>query len=103
MKYLWKLILSLKEVFLLMILQYLILIICFIMFGPDKTLVIGSILFIILQIIYIVYKGRGIKFKFDFISYIPLVVLGIGMAGLYNMIIFKLELANDVTNDVNIL
>lgn len=103
MKYLWKLILSLKEVFLLMLLQYLILIICFIVFGPDKTLVIGSILFIILQIIYIVYRGRDTTFKFDFISYIPLVMLGIGVAVVYNMIIFKLGLANDVTNDVNIL
>ena len=33
MKYLWNLILSLKEVFLLMLLQYVVLIICFIVFG----------------------------------------------------------------------
>ncbi len=103
MKYLWKLILSLKEVFLLMILQYLILIICFIVFGPDKTLVIGSILFIILQIIYILYKSRDIKFKLDYKSYIPLVMLGVGVAGVYNMFIFRLDFANDVTSDVNIL
>ena len=103
MKYLLKLILSLKEVFLLMLLQYVILFICFIVFGPDKTLVIGSIFLIILQIIYIVYKGRGIKFKYLYKSYIPLIMLGIGVTGIYNMIIFKLELANDVTSDVNIL
>lgn len=103
MKYLWKLILSLKEVFFLILLQYSILIICFIVFNPDKTLFIGSILFVILQIIYIVYKGRGIKFKFDYKSYIPLVMLGVGVAGVYNMIIFKLGLANTVTMEVNIL
>lgn len=103
MKYLWKLILSLKEVFLLMLLQYGILIICFIVFGPDKALAIGSILFIILQIIYIVYKGKDINLKFDFKSYIPLIMLGIGVAGVYNMIMFRLGFVNDVTSDVNIL
>jgi len=103
MKYLWKLILSLKEVFLLMLLQYLILIICFMVFGPDKTLVIGSILLVVLQIIYILYKSKDIKLKFDFKSYIPLIMLGIGVAGTYNMILFKLGLANNVTSDVNIL
>lgn len=103
MKYLWKLILSLKEVFFLMLLQYSILIICFIVFGPDKTLFIGSILLIILQIIYIIYKGRGIKFDLDYKSYIPLIMLGIGVAGVYNMVMFKLGFANEVTDDVNIL
>ena len=103
MKYLWKLILSLKEVFVLMLLQYLILIICFLVFGPDKTLVIGSILFVVLQIIYIVYKGRGIKFKSHYKSYIPLIMLGIGVAGLYNMIMFKFVFTNKFNSEVNIL
>ena len=103
MKYLWKLILSLKEVFLLFLFQYLILFICFIVFGPDKTIVIGSILFVVLQIIYVVYKSRSIKFNFDFKSYIPLVMLGIGIAGVYNMILFKLGFANKVNSEVNIL
>jgi len=103
MKYLWNLILSLKEVFLLFLFQYLILFICFIVFGPDKTIVIGSILFVVLQIIYVVYKSRGIKFNFDFKSYIPLVMLGIGIAGVYNMILFKLGFANEVNSEVNIL
>lgn len=103
MNYLWKLILSLKEVFLLMLLQYLILIICFIVFGPDKTLVIGGIFFIILQVIYIIYKGRSIKFRFDFKSYIPLIMIGVGVAGLYNMIMFKLGFSIAANNDINIL
>ena len=103
MKYLWNLILAFKEVFLLMLLQYLILIICFVVVGPDKTIIIGSILFVVLQIIYIVCKSRGINFRFDSKSYIPLIMLGVGVAGVYNMIIFKLELSNDVANDVNIL
>ena len=103
MKYLWKLILSLKEVFILTALQYFILIICFILFGPDKTLIVGSILLIILQIIYIVYKGRSIKFKFDYKSYVPLIMLGIGISAVYNMIIFGLGLANDVTTEISVL
>lgn len=103
MKYLWKLILSLKEIFLLMFLQYGILFFCFIVFGPDKTIIIGSVLLILLQIIYVVYKGRGIKFSIDYKSYIPLIMLGVGVSATYNMIIFKLGLASNITTDVNIL
>lgn len=103
MKYLWKFILSLKEVFILMLLQYVILFICFIVFGPDKTIIIGSIFFIILQIIYIVYKSKGIKFKINYKSYIPYIMLGVGISSLYNMIIFRLGFINEVTSNVNIL
>lgn len=103
MKYLWKLVLSLREVFILMALQYFILIIFFILFGPNKALIIGCILLIFLQVIYIVYKGRNVKFKFDYKSYIPLIMLGVGISAVYNMITFGLGITNEVTSDINIL
>ena len=103
MKYLLKLFSSLKEVFLLMLLQYGILFICFIIFGPNKTLIISGILFIILQIIYIIYKSRGIKLRFEYKSYIPLIMLGIGISATYNMIIFRLGLESEIINNVPLL
>lgn len=103
MKYLLKLFLSLKEVFILIFLQYIILFICFTIFGPNNSLIIGSILIIFLQIIYIIYKGKNIKFKGKYMSYIPFILLGIGICSIYNMVIFGLGLEKEITTDIPIL
>lgn len=103
MKYLWNLFLSLKEIFVMIILQYVILFICFIVFGNDKSIILGNIFLIIINIIYILWKSKDIKFAFKQKSYLPYILIGIGISSIYNMIIFKMELGNDVTTEFNII
>ena len=103
MKYLWKLFLSLKEIFIMMILQYVILFLCFIIFGTEKSIIWGSIILMILQIVYIVWKSMNIKFSNKLTYYLPYVLIGIGITSVYNMIIFKMGLGQEVTTEFNII
>ena len=103
MKYLGKLFLSLREIFILMIMQYTILIICVLTIGVDRSVILGSILLCIFEIIYIVWKGKKSKFRISNSSYFPYLLLGIGIAVVYNMIIFKMGLGHDVNMDFPIV
>lgn len=103
MKYLWKLFLSLKEIFIMFILQYCILFICFAIFGPDKSIIWTGIFLIIINIIYILWKSKRIKFSFKGKNYLSHILIGIGISSIYNMIIFRLGLGNNVTTDYNII
>lgn len=103
MKYLWKLFLSLKEIFIMIFLQYVILFICFAFFGNDKSIIWGNIFIIIINIIYILWKSNSIKFTFKQKSYLPYILIGIGISSIYNMIIFRLGLGNEVTTEFNII
>ena len=85
MKYLWKLLLSLKEIFLMMFLQYSILILCIIIIGIDKSILCGSILLMVIQIIYIILKGNGIKFINRPMFYLPYILIGIGISSVYTL------------------
>lgn len=106
MKYLGNLFVSLKEIFIMMIMQYAILILCFIIIGPDSTVLWGSILLLVMQVIYIVYKickKQDFKFNFKNRSYFPYVLLGIGIATVYNMIVFRINPPVEVTTDFPII
>ena len=103
MKYLGKLFLSLREIFIVMIMQYAILIVCILTLGVDKSVIWGSILLCIFEIIYIVWKGKKSKFRISNSSYFPYLLLGIGIAAVYNMIIFKMVLGHDVNMDFPIV
>ena len=110
MKYLGKLFLSLKEIFIMMILQYAILILCVLIMGIDKSVIWGSVLLMLFEICYIIWKMRRnnfdirvIKKKFNSKSYFPYILIGVGIATLYNMILFKLGLGQEVTTDFSII
>lgn len=105
MKYLGKLVLSLREIFILMIMQYAILIICVLTLGTDKSVIWGSILLCIVEVIYIVYKGKTSKFRISNSNncYFPYLLLGIGVATTYNIIIFKMGLGEDINADFPIM
>lgn len=104
MKYLWNLLLSVKEIFIVMFIQYIMLFICVYSMGVDKSVLWGTIVLISLEIIYIVLKLFSIKKKGNHVnlsifklSYFPYILIGIGINILYNMIIFKLGMEFDVT------
>ena len=103
MKYLCNLFLSLKEVILMIILQYAVLFFCFIVFGPENSIIIGTVILIILQIAYVIYKiciDKICDFDFKNTNYFPYVLLGIGISSVYNMIIFKLINPSDSTTSI---
>lgn len=103
MKYLRKLFLALKEIFIMMILQYAILILCILTIGMDKSVIWGSILLLMFQVIYIICKSRNFKLGFRKNSYFPYILLGIGIATVYNMLLFKLGLGQSTTTDFPII
>ena len=103
MKYLKNLILSFKEIFLLFILQYAILLSCLFVFGMNKSIIIGSIFICIIEIIYVVFKYKGKKIKVEQYNLFPYILLGIGVTTTYNMILFAMNLGNEVNININIV
>lgn len=103
MKYLKNLILSFKEIFLLFILQYAILISCLFIFGMNKSIIIGSIFICIIEIIYVVFKYKDKKIKVEQYNLFPYILLGIGVTTTYNMILFAMNLGNEVNTNINIV
>lgn len=104
MKYLLKLLLCFKEIFIVMLLQYVILFITVYILGVDKSILWGSIFLVFLEALYMIWKFYGIKkdnVKFNILDnkfyYFPYILLGIGVNAVYNMIIFKLGLEFEVT------
>ena len=86
------LLLSLKEIFIVLFIQYFILIFSIILFNGDENIYIGNILLSIFSIIYILSKRRVIDISFNiknnyFISII------------YNMILYRLNLYTYDTNN----
>lgn len=104
MKYLWNLLLSVREIFIVMFMQYIMLFICVFSMGVDKSILWGSIFLVSFEIIYIVWKmssikrrGNHINFAIFKLRYFPYILIGIGINILYNMVIFKLGMEFDVT------
>ena len=104
MKYLGKILLSIREIFFMMIIHYLFLFICVLIIGFDKSIIWGSIILSIIEIIYILYKTKGSIFRYKKDScLLPYIMIGIGITCIYNMIIFKLGLGFEVNTNVNVV
>lgn len=103
MKYLWKLILSLKEIFIMMLIQYMFLILSLIILGVNKSIIWGSILLMIVQFTYILFKTKKIKFNFKRKKYLPYVLLGVGVATVCNMIIFIVTPTKEINTNFPII
>jgi len=103
MKYLGKLFMSLKEIFIVMILQYAVLFLCLITIGVEKSIIWGSIFLMMFQCGYIILKcsrdSRILQKLVDIRSYLSYILLGIGVATSYNMIIFRLGLGQKINTD----
>ena len=106
MKYLIKLIKSLKEIIIITILEYIVLLLpSFIYYSitkgniEDFILNYGSIILIIFDILLIIYLITNYKRKESKInknSYLPLILTGIFLATFLNMLIFKLTTQKEV-------
>lgn len=94
--------LSIKEVIVLLIIQYVILIGAVLIVGNERAILIGTLVIIIFEVCYIIYKyryrGNVLDIKDGKNVYFPYILLGIGISVIYNMIIFKLGIINNITN-----
>lgn len=97
MQYLKNLFLSVKELLIIIIIQYIILISCILIFGMNKSIIIGTFILSLFQLIYIIIKFKNIKLNFKY-NYFPYILLGISISVIYNMIIFKLGIKFEVTS-----
>ncbi len=97
MKYIKNLFLSIREILLIMLIQYILLFGCILIFGMDKSIILGTIILSIFELIYIFIKLKGIKLSFKH-NYFPYMLLGISLSIIYNMIIFKLGIKFDITS-----
>ena len=97
MKYIKNLFLSIREILLIMFIQYILLFGCILLFGMNKSIILGTIILSIFELIYIFIKLKGIKLSFKH-NYFPYMLLGISLSIIYNMIIFKLGINFDITS-----
>lgn len=97
MQYIKNIFLSIREVILIMLIQYALLFGCILIFGIDKSIIIGTIILSIFELIYIFTKLKSIKLSFK-LNYFSYILLGMSLSIIYNMIIFKLGFKFDITS-----
>lgn len=97
MKYIKNLFLSIREVLLIILIQYILLLGCIMIFGMNGSIILGTIILSIFELIYIFIKLKNIKLSFKH-NYFPYILLGISLSIIYNMIIFKLGINFDITS-----
>ncbi len=103
MMYIKNLFLSLKEVFILMICQYVILIASVLVLGINKSLVWGTILLSFFELIFILLIFRKKRFRYKNDYYFPYLLLGISLAVIYNMLLFRLGIVFEPVENINIM
>ena len=83
-----RLFLSLKEILIVMGIQYFIVIISILLLGYNSSIVWGTVFLMIFDIIYIVSKLKIIDVSFNIKNnYFPYMLLGISISIIYNMIL----------------
>lgn len=102
MKYLKKLILSFKEIFFIFILQYAVLIACIVCLGKDRSIIIGTIIVCIVEILYVIFRLKNDKIVIGRHNLFPYVLMGIGITTSYNMFLYAMKLGNKNIVDINI-
>ena len=102
MKYLKSLIFAFKEIFIMFILQYAVLIACIVCLGKDRSIVIGTILVCAVEILYVIFKLKNGKPAIGKHNLFPYALMGIGITTSYNMLLFAMGLGNNVMVDMNI-
>lgn len=97
MQYIKKIVLSIKEILLILLIQYALLFSCILMLGTNKSIIIGTIILSLFELIYIFIKLKNIKLTIKH-NYCPYILLGLSLSIIYNMIIFKLGIKFEITS-----
>lgn len=99
-------ILSIREIVILLIIQYVILIGIILIFGNDTGIVLGTLAIMFFEGGYVVYKWKKSDIRIDKNIYFPYILIGTGISVIYNMVIFKLGICyeiSDISIVINIL
>ena len=84
--------LSLKEIFAVLFIQYFIIIISNLFFDAKDNIYFCSIMLCIFDIIYIIFNKKNLITNFNFkYNYLLYIMLGASISTLYNMIIYGLD------------
>ena len=102
MKYLKKLILSFKEIFFMFILQYIVLIACIACLSKGRSIIFGTIIVCIVEILYVIFRLKNDKIVIGRHNLFPYVLMGIGITTSYNMFLYAMRLGNKNIVDINI-
>lgn len=101
MKYLKSLFLSLKEIFIVMLIQYSILIIVSVFF--NMNVFIYSFIILLFDILFIFSKKKLLNISFkNKSSYLPYFMLGISISIIYNMILYYFDLYTYEDSDISL-
>ena len=86
---------SLKEIFIILIIQYSILIFTLLIFSKNNSITLGTIFLMLFEIIYIIKNRKTINFSFSINNvYFPYI---------YNIILYKFNLYTPLDNNISIL
>ena len=95
---------SLKEIFIILIIQYSILIFTLLIFSKNSSITLGTIFLMLFEIIYIIKNRKTINFSFSINNaYFPYILLGTSISIIYNMILYKFNLYTPLDNNISIL
>ena len=95
---------SLKEIFIILIIQYSILIFTLLIFSKNNSITLGTIFLMLFEIIYIIKNRKTINFSFSINNvYFPYILLGTSISIIYNMILYKFNLYTPLDNNISIL
>lgn len=96
--------LSLREIFTVLFIQYFIIIIYSIIFGTENNYIIINVLLCTFDIIFIIHNYKIYKFSFSFeYNYLLYIMLGISISVIYNMILYGFNLYTYDTNNTNFI
>lgn len=96
---------SSREIIIVTLLQYVILILLVLLFGKNKTIFLGTIILNIFEIIYIIYaikRNKRINLTGNN-NYFPYLMLGIAIATIFNSIILKYTNIDVTTRSTSIV
>lgn len=101
LKYLKNLFLSLKDIFIILGIELMVLFSIVTILGKEKSILIGTIFVMIYFSCLSLFMLRKEKFSIRNTSYFPYMLIGISIAVIFNMIIFRMGIMSEINVDIS--
>ena len=101
LNYLKKLLLSLKDIFIILGMELLLLFCIVTILGKEKSILFGTLFLMFYFSCSSIFMLRKQKLSIKGINFFPYILLGISIAGIFNMIIFKIGIMSEVNVDIS--
>jgi len=99
--YLKKLLLSFKNIFIILGMELLLLFAIVTILGKEKSILFGTIFLMFYFSCFSIFMLRKQKLSIKGINFFPYILLGISIASIYNMIIFKIGIMSEINVDIS--